>query len=55
MAEQIFEEFGQEFRIDLIPSRGGVFEVTVDGRLVYSKAATKVHADYDRDVAPALR
>jgi selenoprotein W-related protein len=29
----------------LIPSRGGVFEVVVDGDLIYSKKATGRHAD----------
>ncbi len=31
--------------IKLIPSSGGVFEVTVNGELVYSKAATGRHAN----------
>jgi predicted Rdx family selenoprotein len=31
--------------IRLIASGGGVFEVIVDGRLIYSKKATGVHAD----------
>lgn len=55
MAEQIFDEFGQAFRVDLIPGSGGVFEVKVDGELVYSKMLTKQHAEYEADVAPALR
>jgi selenoprotein W-related protein len=55
MAEQIFDEFGQAYEVRLIPSRGGVFEITVDGELVYSKAATGRHADYPSDVAPHLR
>lgn len=29
----------------LIPSTGGVFEVTVNGQLVYSKKATGRHAE----------
>ena len=29
--------------IELIPSSGGVFEVTVDGQLVFSKKALKRH------------
>lgn len=33
---------------------GGVFEVTVDGRLVHSKKQTGEHADPD-DVVRALR
>jgi len=34
----------------MIPSSGGVFEVTVDGTLVYSKKATGRHADPDEVV-----
>lgn len=30
----------------LIPSDGGVFEVSVDGKLIHSKRATKRHAEY---------
>lgn len=55
MARDIFEEFGQDFSIELIPSRGGVFEVTVDGELVFSKSASGRHPDYEDDVAPHLR
>jgi selenoprotein W-related protein len=32
------QEFGAN--VDMIPSGGGVFEVVVDGRLIYSKKAT---------------
>jgi selenoprotein W-related protein len=32
-------------QITLIPSDEGRFEVTVDGELVYSKLATRKHAD----------
>ena len=31
--------------IDLVPSSGGRFEVTLDGELIFSKAALKRHAD----------
>ncbi len=55
MAEAIFDEFGPAYDITLTPSSGGVFEVVVDGDLVYSKKATKRHADYETDVAPSLR
>ncbi len=55
MASQIFEEFGQAYEVRLVPSSGGVFEVTVDGELVYSKKGTGRHAEYETDVAPALR
>lgn len=30
-----------------MPSRGGVFEVTLDGELIYSKKATGRHPDHD--------
>jgi|FLYL01.1.fsa_nt_gi selenoprotein W-related protein len=55
MAERIFEEFGTDYRVELVPGSGGVFEVEVDGRLVFSKKETGRHADYDTDVAPHLR
>jgi selenoprotein W-related protein len=54
-AEQIFEEFGQRYDVRLIPGSGGVFEVTVDDELVYSKKATGRHAEYESDIAPHLR
>lgn len=54
MAEAIFEEFGQAFDVTLIPSSGGVFEVEVEGDLIYSKKATGSHAEYE-DVARAIR
>jgi selenoprotein W-related protein len=38
----------------LIPSRGGVFEVHLDGELVYSKKATGRHAEHD-DILRKLR
>jgi selenoprotein W-related protein len=31
--------------IRLVPSSGGVFEVTVDGNLVFSKKALRRHAE----------
>jgi len=55
MAEAIFDEFGFAYDISLVPSKGGVFEVDVDGRPVYSKKATGRHAEYETDIAPALR
>ena len=54
MAEQIFEEFGQQYRIDLVPGTSGVFEVTVDDNLIYSKKETGRHAEYEADVLPHL-
>lgn len=55
MVEAIFEEFGQKYDVHLIPSRGGVFEVKVDQKLVFSKLETDRHADYETDIAPYLR
>jgi selenoprotein W-related protein len=49
------EEF--EHQIDdlvLIPSRGGVYEVIVDGDLVYSKKQTGRHAEPD-EILKAMR
>ncbi|MCB2224732.1 MAG: Rdx family protein [Actinobacteria bacterium] len=40
--------------ITLVPSSGGVYEVTIDGDLVYSKKATGEHAEYE-DVAAPVR
>ena len=48
MTEELLTEF--ESRISswkLIPSRGGVFEVTVNGNLIYSKKKTGRHAEID--------
>ena len=38
----------------IVPSRGGVFEVEVDGELVFSKTATGRHAEYD-DILKTIR
>lgn len=38
----------------LVPSSGGVFEVEVDGRAVFSKKATGRHAELD-EVLKAVR
>jgi selenoprotein W-related protein len=55
MVESLLEEFEADIAsIGLIPSKGGVFEVIVDGDLVYSKKATGVHAEYE-DVAGRIR
>ena len=40
--------------LTLIPSKGGVFEVTVDGTLVSSKKATGRHAD-PNDIVAEIR
>ena len=55
MVDSLLEEFEHEItNFTLIPSRGGVFEVVVDGDLVYSKKETGEHAEYE-DVAPKVR
>jgi selenoprotein W-related protein len=41
--------------VELLPSSGGRFEVTVDGELIYSKAATGTHPDPDAIVAELRR
>jgi len=52
---RILEEFEHSIsEFILIPSRGGLFEVTVDGELIYSKKATGRHADPE-EVLEALR
>ncbi len=40
--------------LTLIPSKGGAFEVVVDGDLVYSKKATGRHAEIE-EVAAKIR
>ena len=40
--------------ITLIPSSGGVFELTVGDQLVYSKKQTQRHAEYATDVREQL-
>ncbi len=55
MVDGLLEEFEHQIeRIDLIPSRGGVYEVTVDGDLIYSKKATGEHAVFE-NVAAMIR
>jgi selenoprotein W-related protein len=44
----LLEEFEHQIsELVIIPSRGGVYEVEVDGELVYSKKATGRHAEPD--------
>jgi selenoprotein W-related protein len=53
MVEGLLEEFEQRIAsVKLIPSAGGVFEVIVDGDLIYSKKATGVHAEYEAVAGP---
>lgn len=53
MVGRILEEF--QFNIEtltLTPSTGGVFEVFVNGDLVFSKKALGRHAEYEEVAAP---
>ncbi len=55
MTEQLLEDFEKSIEeITLVPGQGGVFEVEVDGDLVYSKKATGRHAEYE-EVAQSIR
>lgn len=40
MADTISTKFGKNVEVDLIPSSGGVFEVSLDGKPLYSKQKT---------------
>jgi len=53
MVDKLLDEFEPDIKsFGLIPSRGGVFEVVVDGDLVYSKKETGEHAEYEQVAAP---
>ena len=46
LADELLKEFEHLIEgITLVPSDGGRFEVSVNGKLVYSKLATKRHAE----------
>ncbi len=48
MTEQILSDFEESVEsLTLIPSDGGVFEVTVDGELIFSKKKLGRHANYE--------
>jgi selenoprotein W-related protein len=48
MTEELLAEFESHVASwKLIPSKGGVFEVTVNGDLIYSKKKTGRHAEID--------
>jgi selenoprotein W-related protein len=47
LTERLLKEYKKRIRsMTLVPSGGGVFEVTVDGRLVYSKKERKRFPEY---------
>lgn len=57
MTEQLLADFEPSIEeITLIPSRGGAYEVQVDGKLIYSKLQTGRHAEYSevREAIQAL-
>ena len=55
MVDGLLEEFEHDIgNLTLIPSSGGVYELTLNGDLIYSKKATGEHADYE-DVASKIR
>lgn len=48
MTEELLAEFEHDVESwTLIPSDGGRFEVAINGKLVFSKLATKRHAEPD--------
>lgn len=52
----ILETFGEEIKgLTLMPSQGGRFEVTVDGSLLFSKAALRRHADPNEVLAAIMQ
>jgi selT/selW/selH-like putative selenoprotein len=44
LAAELKQSF-PDVEVDLIPSSGGVFEVEVNGELVFSKMASRWHAE----------
>jgi len=53
MVDKLLEEFEHHISgLRMIPSRGGVFEVEIDGDLIYSKKETERHAEYEEVAAP---
>ena len=53
MTERLLDEFLMNIEaITLVPSSGGVYEVTIDGDLVYSKKETGEHAEYEQVAGP---
>lgn len=46
VAEEILHDYHPQVEsVTLVPSSGGVFEVSVDGELIYSKKQTGRHAE----------
>ena len=54
MTDELLDKWAPEIgSLELVPSSGGVFEVTVDDELVFSKRAVGRHAQ-DGEVAELL-
>ena len=48
MTDKLLQEFETNIESwELIPSEGGIFEVVVNGELVFSKKALKRHAEIE--------
>jgi selenoprotein W-related protein len=55
LTDEVFEGWAPHIEsLELVPSRGGVFEVTLDGELLFSKKALGRHAE-PGEVAALLR
>lgn len=55
MVTKLLDDFEFDLAtVTLVPSTGGVYEVTADGDLVFSKKALGRHAEYD-EVANEIR
>ena len=52
LEEELKETFGAE--VELLPSSGGVFEITVDGKIVFSKKELKRFPE-EGEIAGLLR
>ncbi len=54
LTEKILKDWKQKVKgFELVPSSGGVFEVEVDGKLVFSKKKEGRFPEF-REIAPAL-
>jgi selenoprotein W-related protein len=55
LTDEVLEGWGPQVEsLELVPSSGGVFEVALDGEVVFSKAALGRHAE-PGEVAALLR
>jgi selenoprotein W-related protein len=56
LTERLLSTYKQEIsRLELEPSGGGCFEVSIDGELIYSKLKTGVFPDEREIIAQAAR